>query len=192
METETEVLAAVSKTMEIEERAWEANAAAFETPTHSFCEEAYARLHADREDEALALLRRALRIDPENPRTLSLYGYALAKAHGDYREALRLCRIALRLAPGDAELKTNLGRVYRLRGNNGAAHRSFLDAWRNDKRNAGAASELARMGIRRPPILSFLARDHWCNRLLGRLRHQAVRHTHLLRGIPKFRRSPTR
>ena len=181
----------MAKTTEIEERAWKANAASFATPTHSFCEEAYARLHADREDEALALLRRALNIDPENPRALSLYGYALAKAHGDYREAIRLCRIALRLSPGDPELKTNLGRVHRLRGDNSAAHRSFLDAWQNDRRNAGAASELARMGIRRPPIVAFLPRDHWCNQLLGQLRHQAVRRIHMLREIPKLLRGST-
>ena len=173
----------MAKTMEIAERWWKANAAAFETPTHSFCEEAYARLHADREEEALTLLRRALRIDPESPRVLSLYGYALAKAHGDYPEALRLCHLALRLAPGDAELKTNLGRVHRLRGNNGAAHRSFLDAWRNDRRHPGAASELARMGIRRPAILPFLRRDHWSNQLLGRLRHAAGRQVHRLLGV---------
>jgi Flp pilus assembly protein TadD len=181
----------VPKVNDIDDRAWKASAAAFETPTHGFCQEAYARLHANREEEALTLLRRALRIDPENPRALSLYGYALAKAYGDYREGLRLCRLALRLAPGDAELRTNLGRVHRLRGNNGAAHRNFLDAWRHDRRHPGAASELARMGIRRRPIVAFLPRGHWCNRMLGLLRAETLRHVHMLRELPRRLRTTT-
>lgn len=182
----------MSKVTDIDERAWQANAAAFETPTLGLCQEARARLHADRPEEALTLLRRALCIDPESPRALSLYGYALAKARGDYPEALRICRLALRLAPGDPELRTNLGRVHRLRGNNGAAHRNFMDAFQHDRRHPGACAELARMGIRRRPIVPFLGRGHWCNRFLGRVRHRIVRQLQLARTLPRRLRSAVR
>ncbi len=181
----------MSNTHGIELREWKPAAAPAGTPAHGLCQEARARIHADREGEALQLLRQALRVDPENPQALSLYGYALAKAHGDYREALRLCRLALRLAPRDPELRTNLGRVHRLHGDNAAAHRNFLQAWRHNRRHAGAASELARMGVRRRPIVPFLSRGHWCNQMLGRGRHLVLRHAQLLRELPRHLRALT-
>ena len=102
------------------------------------------------------------------------------------------CRLALRLAPGDPELRTNLGRVHRLRGNNGAAHRNFMEAFQHDRRHAGACAELTRMGIRRRPVLRFLGRGHWCNRVLGHLRHLIVRQLQLLRTLPRRLRTAAR
>jgi hypothetical protein len=86
-----------------------------------------------------------------------------------------LCERAVRLAPDDAQVRVNLGKVHRLAGDMAAAHRTFVRAWSSDRRNSVAATELARMGVRRPPVLPFLPRSNWCNRELGRLRARLER-----------------
>jgi Flp pilus assembly protein TadD len=159
----------------------EAEARAYDVRARSLFEEARARMHAEREPEALALLRQALLQDPEHPEALSLYGVCLAKVLGDYEQGIRICKLALHMAPGDVELRTNLGRVYRLRGDNNSAYRLFLEAWRRDRRHASPAAELASMGVRRQPVLRFLPRSHWCNRKLGLLCHRVRRALTLVR-----------
>jgi Flp pilus assembly protein TadD len=159
----------------------EASARVYDSRARSLFQEARSRMHAEKESEALALLRQALLHDPENPEALSLYGVCLAKVLGDYEQGIRVCKLALHMAPGDVELRTNLGRVYRLRGNNDVAYRLFLDAWRRDRHHASPAAELASMGVRRQPVLPFLSRSHWCNRKLGVLRQHLRRALTLIR-----------
>ena len=72
-------------------------------------------------------------------------------------------------------IRVNMGKVFRLAGDNHAAHRTFLRAWQVNRRHPAPAAELARMGIRRAPVLRFLPRSHWCNRHLGRLRYHLER-----------------
>jgi Flp pilus assembly protein TadD len=119
-------------------------------------------------------LERALAVSPEDPHLLSCYGWCVAQL-GEIDRGIGLCERALRFHPDDMMLRLNLGRAYRLAGDNQAAHRSFLRAWRRNKRDPAPAAELARMGIRRRPMLRFLPRGHWCNRALGRLRSRLLR-----------------
>jgi Flp pilus assembly protein TadD len=120
--------------------------------------------------EALIHLADALRIAPTNPYYRSYFGYCLAQVDGDFERAIQFCRQASDSRPLDPELHVNLGRVYRLKGDNASAHGSFLQAWHLCKGHPAAAAELTRMGIRRPSVIDFLPRSHWCNRILGRLR----------------------
>lgn len=120
--------------------------------------------------EALGHLADALRIAPSNPFYRSYFGYCLAQAEGDFDRAIQLCRQASDARPLDPELHVNLGRVYRLKGDNGEAYKSFTQAWHLCKGHPAAAAELTRMGIRRPPVIDFLSRLHWCNKYLGMLR----------------------
>jgi Flp pilus assembly protein TadD len=124
--------------------------------------------------EARLDLERALAASPEDPHLLSCYGLCVAGL-GEVDRGIGLCERALRFHPDDMRLRLNVGRAYRLAGDNRAAHRSFLRAWRQNKRDPAPAAELARMGVRRPPLLRFLPRQHWCNRTLGRLRAQLWR-----------------
>jgi len=119
--------------------------------------------------EARHDLEAALRAEPEQPWAMSYYGLCLAHL-GDVERGLKFCAFAVERQPADVVLRVNLGKVHRMAGNNAAAHRAFVFAWKVDRRHPGPASELARMGIRRPPVLGFLPRNHWCNRQLGRLR----------------------
>jgi len=119
-------------------------------------------------------LERALAHAPEDPHLLSCYGWCVALL-GEIDRGIGLCERALRSHPDDVLLRLNLGRTYRLAGENKAAHRAFLRAWQQNKRHPAPAAELARMGIRRRPVLRFLPRRHWCNRALGRLRSWLLR-----------------
>lgn len=135
-------------------------------------EEARTCLHNHRETEAFEILQEVLWLDPEHVEAMSYFGLCLAKVHGELEQAVDICDHALRQAPANTEIRTNLGRVHRLRGDNAAAHRIFLAAYRNSPSSSAPATELTRMGVRRPAVLPFLPRGHWCNRILGRLRHR--------------------
>ena len=125
--------------------------------------------------EAIDDLQEALRAEPEQPFYLSYYGLCLAHQPGHVEEGVGFCKRALQLAPAELLLYVNLGKVYRLRGDQRSAHRSFLRAWQLDKLHPAPAAELARMGVRREPVFTFLPRSHWCNRTLGKLRSRLER-----------------
>ena len=120
--------------------------------------------------EALVHLADAIRIAPTNPFYRSYFGYCLAQAEGDFERAIQYCRQASDSRPLDPELHVNLGRVFRLKGDNAAAHKAFVQAWHLCKGHPAAAAELTRMGIRRPSVIGFLPRSHVFNRILGVLR----------------------
>jgi Tfp pilus assembly protein PilF len=124
--------------------------------------------------QARADLENALRVAPEEPLALSYYGLCLAQI-GELGRGLGVCERAVRNHPSDVMIRVNMGKVFRLAGDNHAAHRTFLRAWQVNRRHPAPAAELARMGIRRAPVLRFLPRSHWCNRQLGRLRYHLER-----------------
>ncbi len=120
-------------------------------------------------------LEKALQICPRHPGYLSLYGLCMAIESQDYEAARRLCESATRIDPTDPAVRVNLGKVLRLQGDARAAYHEFIAAWKIDKKHPGPASELSRMGIRRPPVLGFLPRSHWANIVLGKARARALR-----------------
>jgi hypothetical protein len=102
-----------------------------------------------------------------NHRHSSFFGFCLAQVEDDYDRAIRYCRSASEARPLDPVLHVNLGKVYKLSGNNSAAHKEFVKAWDVCRGHPAAAAELTRMGIRRPSVVAFLPRSHWINRYLG-------------------------
>lgn len=140
----------------------------------ALCEMALEKMRRNMMDAAASDLQRALVMEPENPVFLSYYGVCLAHRER-VSEALETCKRALRKQPRNTELRVNLGKVYRLAGDSERAYRAFLQAWQGDRGHPGPATELARMGVRRPPVLTFLPRSHLFNRELGRLRWRIER-----------------
>ncbi len=132
-------------------------------------------LNRNKVDAARKQLEMALQICPQQPSYLSLYGLCVAVESEDYESARRICEKAVRMSPNDPLNRVNLGKVFRLEGNTGAAYGEFLTAWKLDRMHPAPASELSRMGIRRPPVLGFLPRSHWLNIRLGRLRATMIR-----------------
>lgn len=132
------------------------------------------KLRRNHIDDALRDLDRAIRLVPKQPLYVSQYGVGLAQ-RGDLDQAIDLCERAAKADPRNALVLVNLGRVYRIVGDSSHAHEKFVQAWKADRRSRAAAAELARMGVRKAPVLPFLPRSHWCNRGLGQLRAQIER-----------------
>jgi len=109
----------------------------------------------------------------ETPEMLSLMGYSLAKQSGQLKEGIALCEKAISLNPNHTEHYLNLGRIYLLANKREAAIRIFKTALRIRK-DQRIIHELRSMGIRKPPIISSLSRDHlvnvWAGKVLKMLR----------------------
>jgi len=132
-------------------------------------------LNRNRVAPARKHLEQALQICPTHPGYLSLYGLIVAVGSEDYDAARKLCERAVKMQPNDPLNHVNLGKVMRLQGLNQEAYEEFLAAWKIDKSHPAPASELSRMGIRRPAVLRFLPRGHWLNIRLGRARTSLIR-----------------
>ncbi len=143
--------------------------------SHVLFNRALELVNRNRVAPARECLEKALQICPKHPAYLSLYGLCVAIESEDYDSARVICERAVRIKPGDPVARVNLGKVLRMAGDNGAAYTEFLAAWKVDKSHPAPASELSRMGIRRPPVLPFLPRSHWANVHLGKLRARALR-----------------
>lgn len=120
--------------------------------------------------KALDMLIEALRISPGNATYLSAFGLCIAQVDRNYERGVQHCKQAIDTHPTDPGLYINLGKVYRLKGDNTSAYRNFLLAWELNRNHPGVAAELTRMGVRRPPFFTFLPRGNWCNRYLGMIR----------------------
>ena len=125
--------------------------------------------------EAMKRFEKALQISPNNALYMSHYGVCVAVEKNDLSAARKLCERAVKMDSKNPVTRVNLGKVLRLRGDNGGAHQTFIQAWKTDKTHPAAAAELSRMGIRRPTVFSFLPRTHWLNRKFGLLRAKIER-----------------
>jgi len=104
----------------------------------------------------------------ETPEMLSLMGYSLAKQSGQLKEGISLCEKAISLNPTHTEHYLNLGRIYILANKREPAIRIFKAALRIRK-DPRIIHELRSLGIRKPPFVSSLSRDHLINILAGKV-----------------------
>ena len=123
--------------------------------------------------EALAAFRQAASMEPQNPYFLSYYGLSLGKASRNWDEAEALCLAALRLKRQIPQLHLNLADLYRCRGRMADAVETLNDALRYTGRDNRVTEALAMLGVRRPPVFTFLGRNHPLNRYFGKMRHRA-------------------
>jgi predicted Zn-dependent protease len=124
-------------------------------------------MNRNRYKQAISLLKEALHIAPDNPYYLSYLGLCAAYNGEDPAATITICKRALALCPGDAVVHVNLGKAYKLKGDMKSAYSVFIDAWRRNREHPAPAAELSRLGIRRPPVLTFLDRAHVLNKHLG-------------------------
>ena len=104
----------------------------------------------------------------ENPGMISLMGYSLATQSGRLKEGIALCEKAITLNPNQAEHYLNLGRIYLLAKKKEPAIRIFKSGLRIRK-DPRIVSELKKLGIRKPPFVSSLSRDHVINIVAGKV-----------------------
>ncbi|HUJ40264.1 MAG TPA: tetratricopeptide repeat protein [Candidatus Acidoferrales bacterium] len=124
--------------------------------------------------EALSAFRQAAAMEPENPYFLSYYGLALGQSSRNWEEAEALCLAALRKRRQIPQLYLNLAELYRCRGRVADAVETISDGMRYTGRDARLQDAMAYFGCRRPPVLTFLRRNHPLNRYLGIVRHRAA------------------
>ncbi len=129
-------------------------------------------------DEAYTLNNEALLFNKNNPFFQSFYGYLDAAAMKNHQAGLETCKRALEKYHGDSRIKKNkgesflhlnIGRVYLLMDNREFAVVNFRKGLKVDNRNRDIITELAKLGIRRPPPFRFLPREHFLNKYIGLL-----------------------
>lgn len=108
-------------------------------------------------------------------RLRSSYGMVIALARGDLGRGRRLCEEAITDGPFDADLYTNLARVYVAGERKDLAVEALLTALAVDPACASARSLMGALGWRRTPVFPFLSRGNPVNRIAGKIRHRLAR-----------------
>lgn len=103
-----------------------------------------------------------------SPRLSSYLGYCLAKERREFKRAGDLCLEALKEEPAQAIHYLNLGRVYLAAGQKAAAIQALKKGLKFGKSRA-LIEALKKLGIRKPPVIPSLPRDHPVNKYLGLL-----------------------
>lgn len=114
---------------------------------------------------ALVCFEQAASLD-NAPQYCSYLAFCLAKARGQYREAIALCSEALEKDPTNSTHYLNFGRIYVLAGQREKALetlRSGLQHQRNDE----ILRELEMLGMRGKPLFPKLRRGHPLNKYCG-------------------------
>jgi len=134
-----------------------------------------AALSGGRGREALAMFEAAIEIEKRSgagrpqARYLSYYGMCLAIEKKQLNEGIRFCRQALSDEFFNPDLCWNLGRLLLRAGRRREAHDVLVKGYSLQPGHQGILEELARMGMRRRPVLGFLPRNNVVNVLLGRI-----------------------
>ena len=124
-------------------------------------------LAAGETPSALALLERALKLS-DNRCWYSYLGYCIAKERGQVKKGSDLCNASLEQEPANPVHFLNLAKVHLVAGQKKEA----LGVLREGMSLGGSpelSALLARIGTRKPPVLSFLPRVNPVNRVLGLL-----------------------
>jgi tetratricopeptide (TPR) repeat protein len=125
--------------------------------------------------KALLRLQRAFESDKHNPYYISFLGLSIARAQRKWDQACELCEIAVQLKPKEMQFHLNLGEVYASAGLREKALDKLdeaLELFGDDAKLKRARGMVAK---RRKPVLPFMGREHFVNRELGKLRHQALK-----------------
>lgn len=102
----------------------------------------------------------------------SYLGYGIALREQRLEEGLKLCRHAIKIEFFQPENYLNLARTLLLANDRRGAVKAVREGLKIDPKNEEILALQKDMGKRRPPVLSFLSRDHPLNRLFGSVRHK--------------------
>ncbi len=105
---------------------------------------------------------------PHFPEAKAWHGYCLAREKNLIREGISLCEEALNHKSDSSDIYLALGRIYLLSGHRGSAIRSLQKGLRLDN-NRQIYRLLDTIGMRKPPVFSFLARSSKVNVASGKL-----------------------
>lgn len=100
------------------------------------------------------------------PANWSYLAFCLAKERRQFDQAIQLCQEAIHKDPKNAVHYLNLGRVHLLAGHRSEAIHIFRQGLLYEA-NAHIEAELRKIGLRKPPVVGFLRRNHPINKYLG-------------------------
>jgi tetratricopeptide (TPR) repeat protein len=135
--------------------------------------------------ESIALFQQAIDLERQegakNPKMkyVSYLGLVLTLMQGKSEEGQKLCEQAVKREFFDPDLYCNLGIVYLRNRLKAQAFEAFQKGLNLKAGHSRILEELERYDRRGEPLLSFLPRGHYLNRLLGRVRYRL---RHLLNG----------
>jgi len=129
-------------------------------------------LRNGRSAEAVEYLRHAAEMEQQNPLYLSFLGVSVARAQRKWATAVKLCETGLSLRRTEAQLYLNMAEVYVSAGRRDDAVAVLDRGLIYFSADARIKRARANLGKRCPPVLSFLEREHFLNRGLGKLRHR--------------------
>ncbi|MBA4373361.1 MAG: hypothetical protein C0402_10945 [Thermodesulfovibrio sp.] len=114
---------------------------------------------------ALACFEKAYAIE-KTPDIQSCLGLCIAKERGKISEGIRLCREAIEQDSGNPLHYLNLGKIY-LKAKRKSDCLDVLRKGLSFGDNAEIRELLERIGMRKPPVFTFLPRGHFLNRYAG-------------------------
>ena len=135
----------------------------------SLLEEGLRSLEAGNYAGASTKLEEALALGAEpQPFIDAARAVCLAALRQQYTQAIETCKQAIAQEPCSSALYLHLGRVYLLADKRKEAIACFREGmlYRRDQR---IMNELKQLGLRRRPVFDSLPRQHFLNRVAGRL-----------------------
>lgn len=119
-------------------------------------------------DEALRIFDEDL-LFTLSPVAMSYYALCLAAMEGNYDKAVSLCLTAAEKEFYNPEIYHNLGKIFLLHNQKTLAIKAFRKGLKFDGDNHKLIDEIRRLGLRRKPVISFLPRASFVNRILGKI-----------------------
>jgi tetratricopeptide (TPR) repeat protein len=129
------------------------------------CRKGNEAIHSGDTLTALSYFEKALSLE-NSPVLNSCFAFCIAKERGLVAKALTLCDEAIRAEPSQSIHYLNLGRVYLLCKKRSEAVDTFRKGLGYEM-NQDIINELDNLGIRKPPVIPFLARNNPINKYLG-------------------------
>jgi Flp pilus assembly protein TadD len=124
--------------------------------------------------DAVEYMRRACELKQQEPYYLSFLGLSIARAQQKWAAAATLCETAVGLRRNEVQLYLNLAEVYMSAGRREDAVETLDTGLRCCGPDTRMRQLRTSLGRRSSPVLTFLAREHFLNRGLGKLRHRLL------------------
>jgi len=117
--------------------------------------------------DAVRCAEKAVELAPDNPAYVSLLGLLIARERGQLKRGLELAHQAVERGERDPDLCLNLASIYVKAERRDEAVRWIDAGLERAPAHEGLRDTRKKLGVRRPPVLRFLPRNHPVNKMLG-------------------------
>lgn len=110
---------------------------------------------------------KAYSADNMRPEYISYYGVSAALGKGEIKLGLELCTRAIKMEFYRPEFYVNLAKVYDASGNKKGAITALSKGAKYDTKGEEIHNMLVELGVRKRPVIPFLKRANFLNKILG-------------------------